>query len=535
MADRPDGNPRGGRSPVLAPNAMIATSQPLATAAGLAVLAEGGHAVDAAIAAAAVLCVVEPMMTGLGGDLFAIVWDEGKGELRGLNASGGAPAALHPGVLAERGLSAMPARGPLSITVPGAVDGWRALHEAYGRLPFDRLLRPAIAYAEGGYPVSELIAAQWRRNQAVLAGPARDLFLPAGRPPRHGERIALPPLAATLRVLAERGPRAFYEGDVADAIAAGVRAQGGLLAASDLAGYRCEWVTPISTRYRGYEVFELPPNGQGMLALQMLNIMEPDDVARLGHGTAEYLHLLIEAKRLAFADRDRYLGDPAWAEIPVSRLLDKEYARRRRALIDPDRAAPYEGPGAFGPGLEIDGDTVYLTAVDRDRNAVSFIQSLFTAFGSGVLAGDTGVLMHCRGALFALEPGHPNELRPGKRPLHTILPAMVVRGGRPVFSFGVMGGDMQPQGHVQVLQNIIDFGMDVQQAGEAPRIRHTAREVCAESGIGPAARHGLIDRGHKVVSAVDVFGGYQGIWIDAETGTLRGGSDPRKDGCALGF
>jgi len=545
--DRPAPNPRATRSAVAAINGMIATSQPLASAAGLQVLREGGNAVDAAVTAAAVLTVVEPTMNGIGGDLFAIVQDAGTHTLHGLNASGRSAYAATPDAFASRGLTAIPQRGVLSVTVPGAVDGWAALLQRFGTIPLSRALAPAIAYAREGYPVSEVIAWQWKAAAPVLAADpaAARTFLPNGRAPEPGEIFTNPNLARTLEQIAAGGRDAFYLGVVAASIVADVRARQGLLDARDFADQRVDWVEPVSTTYRGYDVFELPPNTQGLVALEMLNIVEGYDLKALAHNTAAYLHLLVEAKRIAFADRDAYLADPGSVPPAVVRMmLSKGYAASRRKEINPAQAARSYAPGrvegvqspAARPAThEATGDTVYLTAADRHGNVISLIQSLFDSFGAGIVAGDTGITLQNRGSLFTLQPGHPNRVAPHKRPFHTLVPAMVLKDGRPWLSFGVMGGDMQPQGHVQVLLNLIDFGMNVQEAGEAPRFRHTAAGLALESAITPESRFGLSQRGHRVIDSIGVFGGFQGILIDPRTGVLMGGSDPRKDGLAIGF
>ena len=542
--DRPAGNPRATRSVVMARHGAIATSQPLASAAGLRVLQQGGNAVDAAITAAAVLAVVEPTMNGLGGDLFAIVYDARTKQVRGLNASGRAPAAGTPAEFAKRGLADIPYRGVLSISVPGVVDGWHELLSKHGTVSLARALEPAIAYARDGFAVSEIIAAQWNDEERTLAPDpaAAATFLPGGRAPMAGDVFRNPKLAATLDTLARGGRDVFYRGAIAKAIAADIQQRNGLLAASDLAAHRSDWIDPISTTYRGYEVLELPPNTQGIVALEMLNILEGFDLKSLGHNSAAYLHLLVEAKRIAFADRAAWLADPAAMPKPVlDTLRSKEYAAARRKEIDPAKAAAdyraYAAGGA-GPAPEpraARGDTIYLTAADRDGNVVSLIQSIFESFGSGIVAGDTGIALHNRGSLFSLRAGHPNVLAPGKRPLHTLVPAMVLKDKRPWLSFGVMGGDMQPQGHVQVLLNLIEFGMNVQEAGEAARFRHSAAGLAVESAIAAEARAGLGSRGHTVIDSRGVFGGFQGILIDARTGVMMAGSDPRKDGLAIGY
>ncbi len=522
----------GTRSPVLAQNGMICTSQPLATAAGLRILQEGGNAIDAAVAAAAVLNVVEPLMTGVGGDVFAIVYWNKTGELIGLNASGRSPNAMTLDYLKKKGYSAMPEDGVDTITVPGAVDGWLSLVERFGRLKMDRILAPAIEYADQGFPVSEIIANEWLAQAAKLARDpwAAKTYLPGGKPPSQGDIASNKNLAATFRLIAAGGRKEFYEGGIAAKIVASVQARGGVLGAIDLAEHRSEWVKPIGVNYKGLDFYELPPNGQGVVALEMLNILEGYDLKSWGHNSAEYLHHLVEAKKLAFADRDYFITDPDFAPIPLERLLSKTYAAERRKLISPDRARE-----EYSPGRSEQSDTVYLTVVDRDHNAVSFINSLYSEFGSGIVAGDTGICLQSRGSSFKLDSVSWNRIEPHKRPMHTIIPAMVMKNGKPYFSFGVMGGDNQPQAHVQVFLNLVEFGMNVQEAGEAPRFRHTGGQLGLESGIGPQVRRSLTLLGHKVVVMNDSYGGFQGILVDPVTGVLMGGSDPRKDGCAMGW
>jgi gamma-glutamyltranspeptidase / glutathione hydrolase len=544
--DRPAGNPRGSRSPVLARRGMAATSQPLASAAALAVLRDGGHAVDAAVAAAAVLSVVEPTMTGLGGDLFALVYDARAGAVRGLNASGRAGRRANHQFFADRGLGAVPVRGGLSITVPGVVAGWCELLARYGTLGAGRVLQAAIEYARDGFPVAEIVAQQWNEVESVLAedADAARTFLPDGRAPRAGEVFRNPGLARTIEAVAGGGAEAFYRGALAREFCRALSPRGCLLDLEDFEAHAVEWVEPLRTTYRGTEICELPPNTQGFVALEMLNLLEAFDLRALGHNSDACLHLLIEAKRLAFADRDAFLADPR--HVPADllhELVSKEYAARRRHEIDAHRAAsrathgfvsPREGPdGAARPSGS--GDTVYLTVVDASGNAVSLIQSLFESFGSGVVASDTGVVFQNRGSLFSVDPRHPNCIGPGKRPFHTLIPAMALRNGQPWLSFGVMGGDMQPQGHVQVLVNLIDFGMNIQDAGDAPRFRHVAGSVALESAVPAAVRAGLEARGHAIVRAPGAFGGFQGILVDQASGVLAGGSDVRKDGLAMGF
>jgi gamma-glutamyltranspeptidase/glutathione hydrolase len=529
----------------MARNGLIATSQPLASAAGLRVLQDGGNAIDAAVTAAAVLSVVEPTMNGIGGDLFALVYDPKTKTVRGLNASGRAARAATPEEFARRGLDSIPYRGELSVSVPGVVDGWNELLAKYGTRTLTRCLEPAIGYARDGHGVTEIIATQWKDAEQVLARDpaAASTFLPGGHAPVSGDVFRNPHLASSLELIARNGRDAFYRGPIAKAIADDMRRRNGLLAEADFAAHTSDWVDPISTNYRGYDVLEFPPNTQGVVALEMLNILEGVDVKALGHNSAAYLHVIVEAKRIAFADRDAWLADPK--SVPpeaLKRMLSKDYAAERRRQIDPQkRASLYEPLSINGSAQtpveppQARGDTIYMTVVDRDGLVVSLIQSIFESFGAGIVAGDTGITLHNRGNLFSLKPGHPNLLAPGKRPFHTLVPAMVLKNAVPWLSFGVMGGDMQPQGHVQVLLNLIDFGMNVQEAGEAPRFRHSAAGLALESAITPAARSGLEQRGHKVITSFGAFGGFQGILIDPKTGVLMGGSDPRKDGLAIGY
>jgi len=525
---------------------MVATSQPLAVEAGLRILQQGGNAVDAAVAAAAVLAVVEPESTGLGGDVFALVWEARTRRLHGLNGSGFSPQAATRDFFLSRNLSVIPMYGPFSVSVPGTVDGWAALLEKLGTMKFEQVLAPGIEYAENGFAVTEIIAASWAADGRAAAARdtefARAYFVPdakGGHPPVPGEVFVNKALAGTLRKIAAGGREAFYQGEIARRIVERLNKLGWPMTMEDLAYQRSDWVEPISTTYKGYRVYQLPPNTQGLAALEMLNILEGFDLRKLGHNSAAYLHLLVEAKKLAFADLDGWLADPEKARLPVEEILSQDYARRQRARIDRRRAA--EGRVASGvPGSfewrKSRGDTVYLTVVDKDRNVVSFINSIFQNFGSGVVVPDTGILLQDRGALFTLDQNHPNRLEGRKRPYHTIIPAMVFREDRPWLSFGVMGGDMQPQGHVQVLLNMIEFGMNVQEAGEAPRFRHSPfAGLALESGVDDAVAQELSRLGHSVVSLPGIFGGYQAIQIDWRRGTLAGGSDPRKDGCAAGY
>ena len=537
----PDTATRGSRSVALGRRGLIATSQGLASAAGLEILQAGGNAIDAAVTAAAVLSVVEPTMTGIGGDLFAIVHDGTTGKTRGLNASGRAPAAATLDDLQRRGHASMPEVGPLPITVPGAVDGWATLLAEHGTVSLARALGPAIDVARQGFPVAEVVARQWLDAEPLLASDpvAAATFLPGGRAPRAGELFANPNLASTLEQLSDGGPGALYGGAVGDAVGRDLERRGGWLTPADLAAHVSDWVEPIRTSYRGVELAELPPNTQGFVALEALNILQDDDLPALGHNSAAYLHLVLEALAVAFADRAAYLADPA--AVPartLSRLISPEYGQLRRRGIRDDRVGEHDAmDGASGRDIRRGGDTgdtVYLTAADQQGNLVSLIQSLYAGFGSGVVAGDTGIVLHNRGALFSTDPTHPNHLAAGKRPLHTLVPAMAFRDGRPWLSYGVMGGDMQPQGHLQVLLNLVCFGMNIQEAGEAPRARYDPSGIGLEAGIPRDTHDGLAQRGHQLVDGLG-YGGFQGIVVDPDTGVLMGGSDPRKDGLALGW
>ncbi len=531
IGDKPAKGGGRTRSAVRAMNGMVATSQPLASAAGLRVLQQGGNAIDAAVAAAAVLCVVEPMMVSPGGDLFALVWDAKKKELKALNASGRSPKAASIDELKKRGFTKIPQDGIHTVTVPGAVDGWAKLLERYGTMKLADVLQPAIDYAERGFPVSDVISADW--DNALQHKANADFaatFLPNGRPLQPGEIFTNKNLANTLKLVAAKGRDVFYTGEIAQKILKFAQSQGGLHTAEDFANHTSNWLDPISTKYRGYTVYELPPNNQGLAVLEMLNILEGYDVKSLGHNSAEYLHLLVEAKKLAYADRAWHIADPAFYKAPLDKLLSKEYAAELRKKIDSGKAGGDTPPSSRGGE-----DTVYLTVVDKDHNAVSFIQSIFSAFGSGLVAGDTGVVLHNRGAGFSFDPNNPNKLEGGKRPFHTLIPGMVFRDGNLWLTFGLMGGDMQAQGHAQVLLNLIDFGMDVQQAGEQARFRHFESGLALESGVGVEVRKALEAKGHKLTPAPGMFGGYQAIMIDPKTGALFGGSDPRKDGCAIGW
>ncbi|MDW8146511.1 MAG: gamma-glutamyltransferase [Roseiflexaceae bacterium] len=509
----------------------------MAAQAGLRMLLAGGSAADAVVAAAAALNVVEPMSTGIGGDAFALIYDAQLRTVRALNGSGRAPAGLSRDTFIARGLTSIPSTGMLPVTVPGAVDAWVELLAAYGRLPLAQVLAPAIEYAEHGFPVSEIIARSWKLAEPKLAAhpDTARTYLPQGRAPRAGELFRQPGLARSLRLIAEGGRDAFYRGAIAAAIAATSARDGGVLTLEDLAAHRSTWETPISTTYRGYTVYECPPNGQGITALIALNILEGFDMAALTPASPEALHLQIEALRLAFADAAAYVADPAHVHVPTDWLLSAAHAAERRAQIDPQRAMPSVRPSALPGGH----DTVYVTAVDADGNAVSFINSLYMAFGSGVVAGDTGICLQNRGAGFVLDPDHPNCVAPGKRPYHTIIPCIVTRGDRLWASFGVMGGFMQPQGHVQMLVNMIDFGMNPQEALDAPRFElidpYLGQDAVALEH-DPEVAAALAARGHRVVDRQGMFGfgGGQIIVVD-EAGVRHAGSDPRKDGCAVAY
>jgi gamma-glutamyltranspeptidase/glutathione hydrolase len=544
--DRITGRAFATRSEVISKHCMAATSQPLATQVALEIMRDGGSAVDAAIAANAMLAFLEPTGSGLGGDLFAIVWDASTQRLYGLNASGRSPRALTLEEFAKKGITKIPERGPLPVTVPGCVDGWFELHERFGKLAMRDVLAPAIAQAREGAPVSELIAWYWAKGAEKLASYPGfvETFLPAGHPPAKGEIFANPRLASSLERIAEGGRDAFYRGDMARTIASAVQAQGGYLAYEDLAEHHSEWVEPLSVDYRGYRVWELPPNGQGITALQMLTILEGYDIGKLGFASPDWVHLFVEAKKLAFEDRARFCADPAFEKIPVAELLSKEYAAERRTHIDLARAAKSYPPG--NPALE-HGDTVYLCVADEHGNMVSLIQSNFRGMGSGVTPADLGFVLQDRGELFDLTPGRPNSYAPGKRPFHTIIPAFVTKDDRPFLCFGVMGGDTQPQMHVQILVDVIDFGMNLQEAGDAPRILHSGSsqptgermenggEVSLESGFPLETVRELLMRGHDVGWNHGEYGGYQAIGWDAEHGVWIGASDSRKDGQAAGY
>ena len=530
---RPARSPHSSRSEVIAPTGMVAASQPLAAQVGIDILKAGGNAIDAAVAVNAMLGLVEPHMNGAGGDLFAIVWDASTKQLYGLNATGRSPYEINRQVFTRQGLDRVPGGGPLTWTVPGAVDGWDQLLDRFGTMGFADVLAPAIRYARQGFPVSEIIQRQWVGSESSLAQwpDSAKTYLPNGRAPRVGEVFKNPGLADTYEAIAEGGRDAFYRGSIARRVVAFSEANGGYFTMRDFEDHTSSWVDPVTTSYRGYDVWEIPPNSSGIIALMMLNIMEGYDIASMGHNTAETLHVITEAKKLSFADRDTFVADADANRLPVNELISKEYAAARRALIDPARALPDVSAGDPSEHSE----TVYLTVVDKDRNAVSLIESIFSHFGSGVVPGDLGFALQNRGTGFSLEAGHLNSLEPHKRSLHTNMPGFVTKDGQPFMPFGVMGGNMQPQGHVQVLSNIIDFGMTLQEAGDAARLRHQGG-VFVEPGISDDVIAELERLGHDVRRAGGGgMGGYQAIMIHPETGMLHGGTDPRKDGQAIGY
>ena len=546
-ADRPEGRSFATRSVTVARHGMVAAAQPLAVQIGLDVLKRGGSAVDAAIAVNAALGLMEPVSSGLGGDLFAMVWDPTSGKLYGLNGSGRAPLALTPDKVPALKDGTIPPYSPYAWTVPGCADAWFVLHERFGRLPMKELLAPTIAYAKEGFPVSQIIAGSWARSVSRFKDKPgfAEVFLPGGRAPAEGEPFANPALAHTLELLAAGGRDAFYKGAIADAIVAYSQQVGGFFTKEDLARHSSEWQEPISTTYRGMTVWELPPNGQGLAALEMLNILERFDLKAIGRDNPDFWHLMVEAKKLAFADRARYYADPAFSPAPVAALLDKGYAAKQAARIDMTRAARSVEPG--NPALQR-GDTTFLVTADDRGMMVALIQSNYTGFGSGYVIPGLGFGIQDRGALFALKASHPNVLAPGKRPFHTIIPAFMGRDGVPQMPFGVMGGDMQPQGHAQIVVNIVDFGMNLQEAGDAPRFYHTGDTeptgtvmsdggvLSIESGLSKDVVQALLRRGHRIVESNGiVFGGYEAIYRDPKTGVYFGATESRKDGFAAGY
>lgn len=542
--DRITGKTFATRSEVIAQKGMAATSQPLATQVALDILKKGGSAVDAAIAANALLGLVEPTGNGMGGDLFAIVWDANKKELTALNASGRSPNSLTLDYFKERNMTKIPSYGPLPVSVPGCVDGWFELHEKYGKLPMAELLQPAIDYAENGFPVTELIAYYIGLSVPFLSryeGFA-EVFAPNGKAPIKGEIFKNPDLANTFKIIAKGGRDAFYKGEIARTIAQYMKEQGGFLSYEDMANHTSEWVEPVSTNYRGYEVWEIPPNGQGIAALQILNLLEGYDIAEMGFGSEAYIHTFTEAKKLAFEDRAKYYADMDFAQVPVQQLIYKAYAEERRKLINPDRAARRINESKLR-----DGDTIYLTVADENGNMVSLIQSNYRGMGSGMTPPGLGFVLQDRGELFSLDENHMNAYQPGKRPFHTIIPAFITKDGKPWVSFGLMGGAMQPQGHAQIVVNLIDFKMNLQEAGDAPWIQHGGSSqptgqvmtdggiLYLETGIDYDVIRALAKKGHKIQFKIGGYGGYQAIMWDERNKVYYGASESRKDGQAAGY
>ncbi|MGB5205069.1 MAG: gamma-glutamyltransferase [Eudoraea sp.] len=545
--DRLTGETFTTRSEILARNGMAATSQPLATQVALDILKKGGSAMDAAIAANAMLGLVEPASCGIGGDIFAIIWDAKEEKLYGFNGSGRAPKSLSIEYFMDRGIKYVPLHGPLPVSVPGCVDGWFALHQKFGKLPIKELLQPAINYGREGFPVSEVIAYEMdygSEGMEDFPGFAAT-YLPNGRPPKKGEVFKNPDLSNTYEMIAKGGRDTFYKGAIARTIDAYMKKHGGFLSYEDLASHSSNWVEPVSINYRGYDIWELPPNGQGTAALQMLNILEGYNIASMGFGSTEYLHVLTEAKKLAFEDRAKFYADPDFNKIPLDQLLSKEYAARRRALINPDKAASTYPAG----DLEIEtGNTTYLTVADKDGNMVSLIQSIYSEFASGMVPDGLGFVLQNRGQMFNVQDkNHANALEPWKRPFHTIIPAFITKDGKPFLSFGLMGGAVQPQGHTQIVVNLIDFGMNLQEAADAPRMRHQGSSqptgsvmtnggtLNLESGIDYKTIRELRKKGHRISYAVGIYGGYQAIGVDLENKVYTGASESRKDGQAAGY
>jgi len=543
-ADRVTGKSFATRSPVIATHGMAATSQPLATQVALDVLKSGGNAVDAAIAANAMLGLVEPTGNGIGGDLFAIVWDAKTEKLYGLNASGRSPKSLSRQWFVDNGYEKIPSHGPLPVSVPGTVDGWFMLHEKFGTKSMQDILQPTIDYAKKGAPITQLISYYWNLSVPRLSKyPGfNEQYTINGKAPNEGQIWKNPHLANTLKAIAKGGRDAFYKGKIAHTIADYMKQQGGFLSYEDMAAHQGQWVEPVSTNYHGYDVWELPPNGQGIAALQILNILEPYDLAQMGFDSSEYVHVFTEAKKLAFEDRAKFYADPDFNKLPVKQLISKSYANQRGKLIDINKAGRSYPAG--NPALE-KGDTIYLTVADKDGNMVSLIQSNYRGMGSGMTPPGLGFILQDRGEMFSLEKGHYNEFVGGKRPFHTIIPAFVTKDDKPWMSFGLMGGAMQPQGHAQIIINMIDFGMDVQAAGDAPRIHHTGSseptgEVMTnggilnlETGFSYSTIRTLMRLGHKIQFANGPYGGYQAIQV--KNGVYWGASESRKDGQASGY
>ena len=545
--DRLTGETFTTRSEIIAQNGMAATSQPLATQVALDILKKGGSAMDAAIAANAMLGLVEPASCGIGGDIFAIVWNAQEQKLYGFNGSGRAPKSLTIDYFIDKGMKYVPFYGPLPVTVPGCVDGWFTMHEKFGSLPMEELLQPAIDYGRNGFPVSEVIAYEMESSYEALKDQPgfAATYLINGRTPKKGEVFKNPDLANTYELISKKGRDAFYKGKIAKTISDEMKKHGGFLSYEDFASHTSNWIEPVSVNYRGYDVWELPPNGQGTAALQMLNILEGYDIASMGYGSTDYLHVLTEAKKLAYEDRAKFYADPDFNTIPLEELLSKDYAAQQRALIKMDKAADTYPAGDF----EIEsGNTTYLTVADKDGNMVSLIQSIYSEFASGMVPEGLGFVLQNRGQMFNVQDkAHANALEPGKRPFHTIIPAFVTKDGKPIMSFGLMGGAVQPQGHAQIVVNMIDFGMNLQEAGDAPRMRHRGSSqptgskmtnggtLNLESGFDYKTVRELRKKGHDISFAVGIYGGYQAIKFDAEQKTYTGASESRKDGQAAGY
>lgn len=545
--DRLTGETFTTRSEILAQNGMAATSQPLATQVALDILKKGGSAIDAAIAANAVLGLVEPASCGVGGDIFAIVWSAEEQKLYGLNGSGRAPKSLSIDYFMDKGMKHVPFYGPLPVSVPGCVDGWFKLHDKFGQLSIKDILQPAIDYGRNGFPVSEVIAYEMASNYNGLQDQPgfAQTYMPSGKPPIKGEVFKNPDLANTYERIAKEGRDAFYKGSIAKTIDSYMRKHGGFLSYDDLAEHTSNWVEPVSVNYRGYDVWELPPNGQGTAALQMLNLLEGFDIASMGFGSTDYLHVLTETKKLAYEDRAKFYADPEFNTIPLEALLSDEYAAQRRNLIRMDAAADSYPAG----DMDIEtGNTTYLTVADKAGNMVSFIQSIYSEFASGMVPDGLGFVLQNRGQMFNVQDrNHANALEPGKRPFHTIIPAFITKDGQPWASFGLMGGAVQPQGHAQIVVNLVDFGMNLQEAGDAPRMRHRGSSqptgskmtnggtLFLESGFEPGTLRELRKKGHRIGFGVGMFGGYQAIGVDLKTKVYSGASESRKDGQAAGY
>ncbi len=540
--DRITGLEFASRSEVIATNGMAATSHPLATQTAISILKKGGNAIDAAIAANAVLGLVEPTGCGIGGDLFAIIWSADKNKLYGLNSSGPAPQNISIEKLKRNGIDKIPPYGPLPVTVPGAVAGWVAIHKKFGLLEFNELFSDAINYAEYGFPVSELVSYYLKRSSEIFASYPnfKDVWMPNGKTPQKGEIFINKNLAQNYKDIAETYGESFYNGKIAETIVNAVNNKGGFFTLSDLNSFEPEWINPVSTNYRGYDVWELPPNGQGIAALQILNILERFDIESMGFGSSEYIHLFTEAKKVVYEDRAKYYADTNFSHIPVEKLISKEYAKDRSKLINFKKSSK-----SFSPGILENGDTIYLTVADRFGNMVSLIQSNYRGMGSGVVPDNTGFMLQDRGEMFSLDPNHMNSLMPGKRPFHTIIPAFVTKNDKPFISFGLMGGAMQPQGHAQIIVNLVDFKMNLQEAGDAPRIRHVGSSqptgekmldggyLSLEKSFDKNEISKLKKMGHKFQYDLGGFGGYQAIMI--KDGVYYGASESRKDGHASGY